>query len=294
MILPVIVGPTCTGKTSLALEISKKIGSDILSIDSRQVFKYLDIGTGKFKDRAQISKHEGYWEIDGIKVWGYDFLNPNEELNVIKYCDFAKKIIEKYSSENKKLIATCGTGFYLDFLMGKIEFNDISEDRKLELQNLPLEQLRGILHSYENYPKVDENNKPRIITAILSIENKDLVKQKFEIKNCDFRLLNLNFDREILYKNADSFVEEIFQKDVISEYKKVLSDFGKSRILEGLIYKEIELLVNNKISEKEAKELIKYSIHKYIKRQETYFKKFEFLNSINTREEVAEKIYNLI
>ena len=136
MKVPVIIGPTCTGKTSLALKIAGEVGCDILSIDSRQVFKNLDIATGKYKEDLEIKKYNEYWEISGIKIWGYDLFEVNEELNVIKFCNFAKKIIEQYKNENKKLIITCGTGFYLNFLLGNIEYNEIDVNRKKELNNL--------------------------------------------------------------------------------------------------------------------------------------------------------------
>lgn len=294
MILPVIVGPTCIGKTSLALEISKKIGCDILSIDSRQVFKELDLGTGKYKGDKEVHKKDGYWEVDGVKIWGYDILNLNEELNVIKYCEFAKKIIEDYSHKNQKLIATCGTGFYLDFLMGNINFNFINEERKKELQSFSIDKLLEIFHSFENYPIIDENNKPRIVTSILSLENTSNEVLKFEILDCNFKLLNLKIPRNVLYKNADEFVEEIFSKDVLNEFKTNFEKYGDVKPLQGIIYKELSLLNEKKIAETQAKDLTKFSLHRYIKRQETYFKKFTFELSSENREQVSEKIQELL
>ncbi|NBO36804.1 hypothetical protein EBU91_04645, partial [bacterium] len=120
MKIPVILGPTCSGKTSLALEIAKELNWDTLSIDSRQVFKDLDIGTGKFKEESDVQKFEGYWEVEGVKIWGYDVYNLDYELNVLKYCEFCREVIARYVNNKKGLIITCGTGFYLDFLMGRV------------------------------------------------------------------------------------------------------------------------------------------------------------------------------
>lgn len=293
MLIPVIVGPTCIGKTSLALEIAKKTNSDILSIDSRQVFKKLDIGTGKFKDDIQVKKYNGYWEVDGVKIWGYDIFDLNEELNVIKFCNFAKDIILKYKSENKKIIATCGTGFYLDFLMGNIFYNDVSEERKKELQNKSIEDLLLILNGFKNVPEIDKKNKLRVITAILNIESKS-EKNNFMIEGIEFVLFHLSDKRENLYTNADNFVESIFQQDIVEEYQNLFSEFGKVRSLEGLIYKDISKIINLSVSQEEVKSIIKFSLHHYIKRQETYFKKFKFYLSTSDRKEVFENIVNIL
>ena len=83
--IPVILGPTCVGKTDLALKIAKETNANIISIDSRQVFEGLDIGTGKIKSNSFVSKSPFVWLVDGVKIFGYDVLKPNEEINVVKF-----------------------------------------------------------------------------------------------------------------------------------------------------------------------------------------------------------------
>lgn len=294
MIIPVILGPTCIGKTSLALKVAKEVGADILSVDSRQVFKYLDIGTGKYKDDAVVSKNNGYWEIDGIKIWGYDFLEPDQELNVLVFCEFAKKIIELYKSENKKLIITCGTGFYLKFLMGEVLYNEIDSSRKEELNKLELSELLKIYYTFEDRPKIDEKNKLRIITSILNLENPNKEKKQFKIEGVSFYILRLVASREELYQNSDLFVSEIISKNVITEYENVLNDYGKVKALDGLIYSEIRDYKENLINRDTMASKMKFSLHSYIRRQETLFNKMKIDLSFSDRNLLIKKLIELL
>ena len=293
MIIPVILGPTCIGKTSLALEIAREIGADILSIDSRQVFKHLDIATGKYKDDLEVLKKDGYWEIDNVKIWGYDILNPSDELNVLKYCEFAKKIIEEYRDSNKKLIATCGTGFYLEFLSGKIEYKEIDESRKKELHSKTNSELREILNLFNFVGKVDLNNNLRIITKILDLESL-IEKKKVQISNVGFSLIYLNGERKTLYENSDKFAADILEKGVIEEFKENSQKFGNCKSLNGLIYKQISEHLAGQILFDELKSQIKFALHSYIRRQQTYFKKMNIDFTSFDRKDIAVKIKEII
>jgi tRNA dimethylallyltransferase len=293
MIIPVILGPTCIGKTSLALEIAQEIGADVLSIDSRQVFKNLDIVTGKYKDNLEVKKDNGYWEVLGVKIWGYDIFEPNEELNVLKYCEFAKQVIEKYRDSNRKLIATCGTGFYLDFLTGKIEFNEIDEARKSELHLKTNLELREILKNLNFTGEIDLNNNFRIITKILNLESGNL-KEKFEISQVEFKLFYLNGARDILYSNSDKFTETILQNGAIEEFKINFEKYGSCKSLNGLIYKDISEYLEKKLSFEALLSKIKFSLHAYIRRQQTYFKKMTIEFSSFDRKDIAVKIKEIL
>jgi tRNA dimethylallyltransferase len=293
MIIPVILGPTCIGKTSLALEIAQEIGADVLSIDSRQVFKNLDIVTGKYKDNLEVKKDNGYWEVLGVKIWGYDIFEPNEELNVLKYCEFAKQVIEKYRDSNRKLIATCGTGFYLDFLTGKIEFNEIDEARKSELRLKTNLELREILKNLNFTGEIDLNNNFRIITKILNLESGNQ-KERFEINGVGFKLFYLNGARDFLYSNSDKFTETILQNGAIEEFKINFEKYGNCKSLNGLIYKDISEYLEKKLSFEDLLSKIKFSLHAYIRRQQTYFKKMTIEFSSFDRKDIAVKIKEIL
>lgn len=287
MKIPVILGPTCSGKTSLALEIAKELNWDTLSIDSRQVFKDLDIGTGKFKEESDVQKFEGYWEIGGVKIWGYDVYNLDYELNVLKYCEFCREVITRYVNNKKGLIITCGTGFYLDFLMGRVKYTDINLEKKQELDSKNLIELNEILAKLlpsEEIQKIDTKNKRRVITKILSLENKENY-QTFLIKGVEFEIYYLNQSREILYKNADSFIDMIIKKGVVNEYNNLLEKFPLAKAWDGLIYSEI------KNFDTDLSQRMKFSIHAYIRRQQTYFKKMDLKYVFDNSKSLMDKIY---
>lgn len=286
MKIPVILGPTCSGKTSLALEIAKQMNWDILSIDSRQVFKDLDIGTGKIKDDVEISKHEGYWEVDGVKIWGYDVYNLDYDLNVLKYCEFCRDLIYRYKKEDKGLIVTCGTGFYLDFLLGNISFNEIDYDKKRQLEKEDLTRLVEILQKQttsKELATVDTKNKRRVITKILSLESSQ-IKTRFRVEGIDFEIYLLKLDRKNLYENADNFVDFIIKKGVEKEFEKLHIIYPDAKAWGGLIYSEI------KKNERDMIQRIKFSIHSYIRRQETYMKKMKINSICYTSRELQDKI----
>ncbi len=286
--IPVILGPTCIGKTDLAIKIAKETNAHIISIDSRQVFMGLDIGTGKIKSNSEIFKSLFMWEVDGVKIFGYDVLKPNEELNVIKYCEFIKNILEEFDKD--RFIITCGTGFYLNFLMGNLEFSDINQERKLELNKLSREELVQIYQTLEDSKELDLNNKVRIITRILSLQNPKSKKKRFNVKNTKFDVYYLTDEREILYDRADRFIEDIFSKNVVGEYLDTFNFYGEVRPLHGLIYKEIGNYLHQRITYSELISKCKFDMHSYIRRQETYFKKFECILKTNDRDLIFSSI----
>lgn len=289
--IPVIIGPTCSGKTDIALKIAKATNSHIISIDSRQVFRSLDIGTGKIKSNSFIVKHPYYWEVDGVKIFGYDIYNLNEELNVLKFSGYVKGILEEMPEDN--FVITCGTGFYLNFLMGNQSFSEINQQRKEELDSFSLEELNSLLDSLGFTGKIDRNNKPRLITKILTLENPN-TENNFKIENTEFKIYYLKLDRKILYENADEFIEDIFFKNVVGEYLDALNNYGYVRSLDGLIYKEIGKYLQLEITYDEAIVRSKFDMHAYIRRQETYFKKFTPVLITSDKDQIISEIIKIL
>lgn len=290
MIIPVILGPTCSGKTSLALQIAKDLSWDILSIDSRQVFTKLDIGTGKIKEDLNITKNKDYWEVDGVKIWGYDVFDLDFDLNVLSYSKFCRNLILDYKNRGKGLILTCGTGFYLDFLQGNISFTDVDFERKKVLETKSIEELNKILSDIfpgNDLSKVDSKNKRRIITKILSIES-GKKSTPFIIEDVVFEIYLLKPERKTLYENADGFVELILKKGVVDEYEKLSKIYPNAKAWDGLIYSEI------KHREKDMVQKMKFSMHSYIRRQQTYFNKmkvnFIFDNTSDLKKALVDNV----
>lgn len=279
-IIPVILGPTCVGKTDLALKIATETNAHIISIDSRQVFEDLDLGTGKIKSNSKILKSNYVWNVDGVKIFGYDVYRPNEELNVIKFSQFVRSILNEFSED--RFIITCGTGFYLNFLMGNIEFTEIDFIRKQQLESKSLEELQTIYSFFNDTSKIDLKNKVRIITRVLTLEDPQKLKERFKIEDISFEIYYLTENRSDLYNKSDKFIDDIFNKNVVGEYLNAVNKYGINRSLTGLIYKEIGNYLHQIISYDEMVWRCKFDMHAYIRRQETYFKKFN--NKIKTND----------
>jgi tRNA dimethylallyltransferase len=284
--LHVIVGPTCSGKTDLALKIARFLNCDVLSIDSRQVFRELDLGTGKYKGDNLVKKEIALWQIDDTAVFGYDIVPPSNTFNVIDYCNYVKILVATYFPRTKNLVATCGTGFYLSFLMGQVEYSEISSDRKEYLNSLSLESLQEIYKQFEDSKEVDIKNKIRLITRILTLENPDKKLSKFELPNVNFNLYFLNPDRDEVYQSSDQFVEDILDRNIVGEYLDILNKYGQIRPLEGLLYREVGDYLQQKITYEELGQKMKFSMHAYIRRQITYFKKFKFKYQTTDKEDL--------
>ena len=159
---------------------------------------------------------------------------------------------------------------------------------------MSIPELLSILNKFPTKPIIDEKNKPRIITTILNLENPDLKKSKFELDSVEFIIFEISENREKLYKNADLFVDDIFSKNVIEEYENSKKIYGVSKPLSGLIYSEISEYIEKNLSYSQMIEKVKFALHAYIRRQQTYFKKISIDFSSNDRELLAVKIKNIL
>ena len=143
--LLVILGTTSTGKTDLALDLAKILNGELVSADSRQLYKYLDIGTGKLPGNYEtLEKHENFWEVDGIKIWIYDAAEPQNRFNLYEYIKKAEAIIEDITRRGKLPILVGGTGLYIRSLLEGITNYGIAEDTDLreELEDLDTTEIK--------------------------------------------------------------------------------------------------------------------------------------------------------
>ncbi|AHB40724.1 TPA: tRNA dimethylallyltransferase [candidate division WWE3 bacterium] len=278
----VIVGPTSTGKTSLSVELCKKLGGEIISADSRQIYKYMDVGTGKLPigSSVNIKKGDEFWELDGIKVWGYDLVVPDQYFSSYDFAKYAPEKTEEIFSGGKNVFLVGGTGYYVDTVTGKLVLNNnIEPDFALrtELEKKPLPELQTLLTSLnlEAFQKIDKKNPVRLIRAIEKEKGKKKNLTPLPHPDAEFIYIGLSGPREFLYFRADKWVEEIWKnKQVISETEKLLSmNFGSFPPLRGLVYKTAVSFINKEITEAAAIQRIKFDIHAYIRRQQTWFKR---------------------
>lgn len=286
----VILGPTATGKTDLALNLAKKFNGELISCDSRQVYVGLDVGTGKLPsgrwrmEDGRWKKGKSFWRIDRIKIWMYDVISPKKQYSVADYVQDAKKVIGKIRKKGKLPIIVGGTGFYLRALLEGIPNLSIPVDKNLrqKLSNLTIKQLQRKLSALDKkrwnaLNNSDSQNPRRLVRAIELVLNKanqgDQV-QGLE-KEFNFLKIGLTTTREILYKRVDKHVIERINQGMIEEAKTLYkSGLSTKRMRQlGLEYGVLANFLEGKIKDKD--ELIKIlqgKIHGYVRRQLTWFK----------------------
>ena len=295
----VIVGPTCSGKTHLSLQLAKILETEIISADSRQVYKLLDIGTAK-PTREQLKK---------IKHHFIDELNPDEDFNASKFAEEAELILQSLNDKNKTPIVVGGSGLYIKGLIDGIsESADSNSELRAEL--LELRQKYGNDYLYEELKKVDKvsadkmlpQNWMRVIRAIevIRLTGKPIWQHHTEArKNSNFiyQQIGLKWERTELYKNIELRVDEMIEAGLVEEVKSILKSGYDKKLnsLNTVGYKEIIQYLENEISLNRAVELIKRNTRRFAKRQMTWFnadKRIEWfnINSINDLDLLAEKI----
>ncbi len=274
----VILGPTSSGKTSLALKLCEKFNGEIVSVDSRQVYKFMDVGTGKIPadSKAGFKKKNKFWEVGNIKVNGYDLVNPGSYFSAFDFANFVSKL--KFT--NPIIFFVGGTGFYFDILLGKKNVSFVSPNQSLrkKLSKLSKEKLYRMLSKLDPIKAnlVDKNNPQRLIRAIEVVSGRANPKDGSRQILKDPLVIGLKSSNDFLYGRVDSWVESVFKKGLIEETQKLIKmGFGKTHQLRGINYKTVSLFLEGKIQKNKAIERVKFDNHAYIRRQLTYFKKME-------------------
>lgn len=282
----VIVGPTGVGKTRLSIFLAKRLNSQIISADSMQIYKYMDIGTAKVEPKYQKE----------IKHHLIDIVKPDENFNVEQFQSLCIEKIEEISSINKIPIIVGGTGLYINSITHKLEFNTVKSDEKLryELENIAESQSNQKLHKMLEYidpesaSKIHKNNVRRVIRAIevykLTGHKFSEINDKFDHYNddYDFYIIGLNDDRERLYERINQRVDEMIDEGFMAECKYIyeLTD-ENSQSIQAIGYREAFMYLNNEISFKDMVSLMKKNSRKYAKRQLTWFRQDERIHWMN-------------
>ena len=281
--LIVVVGPTASGKTKLAVELAKKYNGEVVSADSMQIYKGLDIATAK----------PTVYEMKGIPHHLIDFLEPETPFSVADYVKLAKeKIFDVYSRGNQPILCG-GTGLYVSSLIDNISFDDISSDHTIRtrLENEAKEfgnhYLWEKLNSVdpETAVKVHENNLPRVIRGleVFELTGKKLSEHKFDSRrekspfNCC--IIGIGFsDRQILYDKINQRVDEMINNGLIDEVRHVYNNYKLSTAHQAIGYKELIPYLENKCDLELCIEKIKQETRHYAKRQLTWFRRVNKIN----------------
>lgn len=306
----VILGPTATGKTDLAIKLAKKFsakgGGELVACDSRQVYKGLDIGTGKMPSNATYEvrgtrprRSESVWIINGVKIWMYDVADPKIQYTVADYVKDATKVIEDITNRGKLPIIVGGTGLYLKGLLEGIPNLAVPVDEKLreKLEKLSLLELQEKLKElspakWEKLNESDRQNPRRLVRTIelsmSSLRMQGSNKQSYVrnwipayagMTDVDVFKTGLTAQREVLYKNADQRVLTRIDQGMIEEAKNLYKGgLSLKRMRElGLEYGVLADYLSGEIRDIEGdRGLIKImqgKIHRFIRRQLTWFKK---------------------
>ncbi len=277
--LIVLTGPTAVGKTRLSIDLAKAVGGEIISADSMQVYKYMDIGSAKIMQS----------EMQGVPHYLVDELMPDEEFHIVRFQQMAKEAMEKIYAREHIPILVGGTGFYIQAVTRDIDFTQAEQDDgyRAELEKLSKEKGSAFLHQMlmEVDPKsaenIHENNVKRVIRALefyhqngspISAHNEEQQERTSPYKLAYFVL---NAPRELLYERIDRRVDEMMDKGLVSEVQR-LKDMGYHRgmvSMQGLGYKEILAYLDGEMSLEEAVRILKRDTRHFAKRQLTWFRR---------------------
>ena len=291
----VICGPTASGKTSLSIELAKKINGEIVSCDSMQIYKDMNIGTAKPTQE----------EMQGIKHYLIDFISPNERYSVADYKKDAKKAIKEIISKGKTPIVVGGTGLYIDSLIYEIEYQDIKFDENYRKELEKNVEEKGLEYLYKKAKEIDPqaiekispNDKKRIlrILEIYHMTGKNKTQQEIESRKkeveYDYHVYAIDWDREELYNRINKRVDIMIQQGLIEEVKNILEKYKEfPTAMQGLGYKEVVEYLEGKLTKDEMIEKIKMETRRYAKRQLTWFRKNKQTIWIKGRENLQNNI----
>ena len=277
--LIILTGPTAVGKTDLSIKLSKSLNAEIISADSMQIYKYMDIGS------AKVTKEE----MDGVIHYMIDEVTPDVPFSVSEFQMRSEKYIEEINKKGKNVLITGGTGLYLNSLIYNMDFaksnanNEIREKLEQELAENGIDYMHEKLRSLDEDAanRIHKNNTKRVIRAIEVC----MSGQKMNDFSKDLRynekykpiIIVLNRDREVLYQRINKRVDIMLENGLLDEVKELLKmGYTKDMIsMQGIGYKEMIKYLDGEYTYDEAIEIIKRDSRRYAKRQLTWFKRYQ-------------------
>lgn len=277
--LIILTGPTAVGKTKASINLAKAVNGEIISADSMQVYKYMDIGSAKIRPE----------EMQGIRHYLVDELEPDEEFHVVRFQQMAKQAIDEIYAKGKVPIVVGGTGFYIQALLYDIDFTENEEDKSYReaLEAIVKQQGADVLHNMlrevdpESADNIHANNVKRVIRALefykqtgqkISEHNE---KEKAKESPYEFCYFVLTDDRQLLYNRIDLRIDQMLDEGLIEEVT-ALKNKGYTRdmvSMQGLGYKEILDYLNGECTLEEAIYILKRDTRHFAKRQLTWFRR---------------------
>lgn len=299
--LLVLVGPTAVGKTTISIDLAKKTNGEIISADSMQIYKYMDIGTAKVTLE----------EMENIPHYLIDIIYPDEEFTVAQYRDKAQEHIDKINNMGKIPIIAGGTGLYINSLVYELKFTNVKPNDELRKKYNNIADLHGNEHIFDELYNIDPisaekinlNDRKRIIRALeifhetgkpMSYYNKNFRKKT---EKYSLVMIGLTMDRSKLYSRINKRVDLMIQNGLIDEVQKLL-DIGYTKELasmQGIGYKEIIPYIEGEVGLDETIQILKRNTRRYAKRQLTWFRrdsriKWIDVNQFNSIDDITKCI----
>ena len=284
----VICGPTGSGKTETANQLSDLLNAPIINADAFQIYKEMNIGT------AKISEKDPYYK----RCYLLDIKEPSEDFSVMEYQKLFREKLQELSKQYKDIVVCGGTGLYIKAALYDYVFNEEKEEDNSDLEQMSNEELYELLKQIdeESTKTIHINNRKRVIRAISFARNSSLKKseviesQKHELLYPS-RFLMISPDREKLYENINARVDKMVLLGLIDEVKKLLHNYKLSITARAAIgYKEVIDYLENRLDLNDCIELIKKRTRNYAKRQVTFFKNQLPIETFNFGTQLIEQI----
>ncbi len=277
--LIILTGPTAVGKTKASIGLAKALNGEIISADSMQIYKHMDIGSAKIRPE----------EMQGIRHYLVDELEPDEAFHVVRFQEMAKQALDEIYAKGKVPIVVGGTGFYIQALLYDIDFTENEEDScyRRELENLAKEKGSEYLHAMlrevdvASAEMIHANNTKRVIRALefykltgekISEHNE---KERAKESPYEFCYFVLNDDRQLLYDKIDKRIDQMLEEGLVNEVLSLKNKgYTKDMVsMQGLGYKEILDYLNGECTLEEAIYILKRDTRHFAKRQLTWFRR---------------------
>lgn len=285
----VIYGPTAVGKSAIGVELAKMLNGEIISADSMQIYKYLDIGSAKVTQD----------EMQGIKHHLIDILEPSQDYSASEFVDMAKKLCKDITNRGKTPIIVGGTGLYINGLINGFNFGDTekNEEFRNSLTDLSNEEIYNKILEFNPQEEVDKHNRRRLIRVLERLTFGEKVSKNND-NEFDFKLFTIIDDRQKIYERINKRVDQMLNSGLINETKYLYSlHLSEDNLaMKAIGYKELFPYIEGKQSLSECAEILKQKTRNYAKRQFTFMNQFDNLTRVQFSgvNETAEYIYNLL
>lgn len=316
----VILGPTASGKTALGILIAKLVGGEVISVDSRMVYKGMDVGTAKpnrdcvlvgdgrdrlLRDINNLFPENRSYIVEDIPHWGIDLVDPDQEYSVAQFKEYAEKKIAEIVKRKHIPILVGGTGLWLSAVIDNLDLSSTPSDDKLRAE-LEAKSLGDLFHEYKKLDpigaeQIDRDNKRRVLRAL---EVSILTGKPFSqlqtrgVSKYDVLQIGLSVDRDVLYERINDRVDEMIAKELVTEVRSLKEIYGCNiDAMTGIGYRQICAFLDRSPSPyqgegrggvwslKDAIEEIKKDTRHYAKRQMTWFKRDERIQWITSQKE---------